>query len=321
MFSFTNIFSKRTQNINRKPHVLLLCDRPNWAHHNSAIEIQSKLQEEFEIDIKYVIDNPKIKSKDYDALLVFFWGETIYKKWNFPSYKIIKQISSHRWEDNPAYGPCTPREFYDKYLKDAETFICPSQILYRILEPYCEHLFLCGKGYSPQKFFYMNKRMGNAVTLCMAGNIKDPVKGVEDILIPSAKGYKLDLAHDIPHEKLCEFYNSHDLYVVTSKNEADPLPLIESMACGCFPVSCKVGIAPELIRHKENGYLVEDRTPEAFREAYDWCQNNLDHVREYGKKNSEEIFLSRRWEIMIKNYREMLWNVINRQKEMNSYRQ
>ena len=139
----------------------------------------------------------------------------------------------------------------------------------------------------------------------MVGNIKDPVKGVEDILRPSAEGYHLDLANDLKHEELCEFYNNHDVYVVSSKNEADPLPLIESMACGCFPVSSYVGIAPELIRHKENGYLVKNRTVEEFKEAFLWCKENIEFIRKQEKKNAEEIFERRRWEIMAENYRQM----------------
>ena len=287
------------------PKICLLCDRPNWAHDHSAQEIKKQLSNDFDIDIKYVIKKPKLKPRKYDLIHVFFWGEDYYKKFKFPKSKIIKQVSSHRWQDNPMYGPLTPVEFQKKYLDDAKFVSCPSKILYDLLKDVCPNLFLIGKGYSPKKFYYKNGRAGE-MSICWAGNIKDPVKGVEEILIPATKDkYNLNLASDLKHEELLDFYNSNDIYVVSSKNEADPLPLIESMACGCFPVANYVGIAPELIRHKENGYLVKERTVEAYQEAFEWCKNNIEYIREQDKKNAHEIYETRRWEIMAQGYKKM----------------
>lgn len=303
------MFFKKNKNI-QKPHILLLCDRPNWAYHNSAVEVVNQLSDEFSFDIKFVINNEKINQCDYDAILVYFWGEQSYKQFHFPKRKIMKKVASHRWQDNPAYGPLSPKEFVKKYLGDCKTAYCPSQILYNLLKNEFKNLVFCGDGYSPIKFYFLHERAGE-MKMCMVGNLKDPVKGVEDILIPSAKGFCLDLANDLKHEELCKFYNDHDVYVVSSRNEANPLPLMESMACGCFPVACKVGIAPEIIRHKENGYLVENRTVEGFKEAFDWCNKNLDYIRKQAKKNAEEMYEKRRWEVMADGYRKMFRKHLN----------
>lgn len=305
VYDIQDIIPRKVYIFTRKqPNICLLCDRPNWAYHNCAIEIKKLLNDEFKFDIQYVIKRPQINRKKYDAILVFFWGETSYREFKFKKSQIIKEVSSHRWEDDPAYGPCTPKEFCQKYLFDASTVICPSMILYRLLEGNCPKLFLCSDGFSPDKFYYTKPRQG-AIKLCMVGNLKDPVKGVEDILKPAAEGFNLELAQNLKHEELREFYNRQDVYVVSSRHESNPLPLIESMACGCFPVSSKVGIAPELIRHKENGYLVSERTVAAFREAFDWCEENLEYIRMQGRKNAEEMYNTRRWELMSENYRKM----------------
>lgn len=296
----------------RRRRICILCDRPHWAHHNSAMEIQKQLSDEFDIDIRYVVDTPCLRKDDYDILLVLFWGENLYKSWNYPKEKLIKQVSSHRWEDDPHYGPVSAPEFVKKYLDDAGFAICPSRILFEEIKPWYENLYLCGKGFAPNKFYYKGKRSGS-ISLCMAGNVKDPVKGVQELLIPSAEGYHLDIADSLPHEKLCEFYNQHDLYVVSSKHEADPLPLIESMACGCYPVSSYVGIAPELIRHKENGYLVKERSKEAFREAFLWCEENIGFIRKKAEEIAQEIYEKRRWEIMAENYRRLFRTVLSNQ--------
>ena len=287
------------------PKICLLCDKPNWAHDHSAQEIRKQLSDNFIFDIKYVVDKPKLNPKHYDLLHVFFWGEDYYKKFGWPKAKILKQVSSHRWQDNPKWGPCSPAEFQIKYLSDAEYVNCPSQILYNLLKNVCPNLFFVGKGYSPDKFYYKNLRKGE-MTICFAGNIKDPVKGIDEILIPAAKDkYILNLASSFNHTELLNFYNAHDIYVVSSRNEADPLPLIESMACGCFPVANQVGIAPELIRHKENGYLVTERTVAAYQEAFAWCHEHLDYIRSQQEKIAQEIYDSRRWEIMAGGYKNM----------------
>lgn len=294
-----------------KPKICLLCDRPNWAHDNSAKELQKYLSDEFEVDIKYVINCEELDINRYDAFQICFWGETSYKKYDYSKSRIIKQVSSHRWQYDKPYGPISVEEFAKIYLDDASTVICPSQILYDILKPVSKNLFLCGKGYAPELFRYIRYRTGK-MSICMVGNLKDPVKGVEDILKPAAEGYQLDLAQTIKHEELLEFYNAHDIYVVSSVHEADPLPLIESMACGCFPIASKIGIAPELIRHKENGYLVEKRTVEEFKKAIAWCNDNIEYIRGHAAEIADEIYEKRRWEVMAENYRKMFRNHIGR---------
>lgn len=294
-----------------KPKICLLCDRPNWAHDNSAQEIKKYLSDEFDMTIKYVVNREELDVNSYDAFVVFFWGEKCYQKKAYSKNRIVKQVSSHRWQFDKPYGPLSVEEFANEYLSDADTIICPSKILYDMLIKVKNNVFLCGKGYAPEKFYLKNKRDGD-MSICMVGNLKDPIKGVQDILIPATEGYKMDMEQFLQHEELLDFYNNHDIYVVASVHEADPLPLIESMACGCFPIASKIGIAPELIRHKENGYLVEERTVEAFKEAIKWCEQNLEYIREQSTAIAKEIYETRRWDIMSENYRKMFRNHVGR---------
>ena len=46
-----------------KPKICLLCDRPNWAHDNSAQEIKKYLSDEFDMTIKYVVNREEIRCK------------------------------------------------------------------------------------------------------------------------------------------------------------------------------------------------------------------------------------------------------------------
>ena len=48
-----------------------------------------------------------------------------------------------------------------------------------------------------------------------------------------------------------------DFYLVTSRLEGGPKSILESMACGIPLISTKVGMAPDIINHGVNGFLVD----------------------------------------------------------------
>jgi L-malate glycosyltransferase len=54
------------------------------------------------------------------------------------------------------------------------------------------------------------------------------------------------------------------VFVLTSDSEGLSLALMEAMLCGLPAVVSDVGDLPELVEHGVNGYLVAERTPEAF---------------------------------------------------------
>lgn len=62
--------------------------------------------------------------------------------------------------------------------------------------PHKKNVFLCGEGYSVEQFRFEQTRGGD-ISICMARNIDDPVKGVKDILIPACEGYKLDIVKNL----------------------------------------------------------------------------------------------------------------------------
>ena len=60
----------------------------------------------------------------------------------------------------------------------------------------------------------------------------------------------------VPDRLMATVYNALDLYVVTSKIEGGPAPLLESMACGVPVVTTPVGLAREYIQDSVNGLMV-----------------------------------------------------------------
>jgi glycosyltransferase involved in cell wall biosynthesis len=80
---------------------------------------------------------------------------------------------------------------------------------------------------------------------------------------------------------------------------------MEGMACGAFPVATDVGIVPELVRHRCNGLVVE-RSPEAFREAFAWCEQNLAAVRRAGRFGAALVAAERDWDRLAARFGDVL---------------
>jgi glycosyltransferase involved in cell wall biosynthesis len=59
------------------------------------------------------------------------------------------------------------------------------------------------------------------------------------------------------YRETARMYHALDAYIVSSRQEGGPKAVLESMATGVPIVSTRVGQATDLIRHGENGYLVE----------------------------------------------------------------
>jgi len=118
--------------------------------------------------------------------------------------------------------------------------------------------------------------------LWIGSNFHRSIKNYDSIILPLAKILDRDgIAHDfrlvdsmgrnrMNQEQMSYFYNTGSIYLVASKCEGTPNPLIESSGCGCVPVSTKVGNAPELIKDGYNGYL---------------CDTNIDSLYQGIKKS------------------------------------
>jgi glycosyltransferase involved in cell wall biosynthesis len=281
-----------------KPKILMLVDRPGWAYDNCAREIKKVLSADFDFEIKYVVNKNKINSNNYDLLYIYFWGEQSYKKFGFPKDRIIKEVSSHRWEDDPKYGPNTPERFVEKFLSDASAICCTSLRLSKAIFGLHPNIHYTPNGYNP-KLFYRKLNRNGPMKIGWAGNIDDPVKRFNELLKPACEGCDnlLIAPGSLSYSEMNHFYNKLDVFAVCSLHEGSPLPLIESMAAGCFPVCSDVGIVPELIQNGKNGIIVTENTPEAFCKAFKWCEQNIEYIRNVGKENSDYAKKQRSWDI------------------------
>lgn len=293
----------------KKPRVLMLVDTRRWAFDFLARNLTRKLRDSFDFEIRYVRDRQELDPSRYDLLYVFFWGETWHQNFGFQRDRTIKEVSSHRWEDS-VYGPCTPSELVERYLNDCGTVICTSRRLFELIEGFHSRVRHAPNGFSPSLFFRKRTRTG-PLTVGWAGNVEDTVKGYPDVLEPACRDrFRLLFAGgNLSHRAMNRFYNKLDVIAVCSRHEGSPMPLVEAMAAGCFPVCTDVGIVPELVRHGVNGLVITERTPEAFADAFAWCEAHIDKVREAGRENARQMLRERNWDLCARFFGKVLTEV------------
>ncbi len=273
-----------------------------WSFDITTKALLDHLSHRFEFCITYTSDieargHAGIADWNPDCVVDLWWHGTLHHTFG---RKVLKQISSHRWTQ-ARWNRMKPSRLLQVYADDVGGVVVPSRRLLEILHdvqtdparlPPPRQIFLAQKGYDPS--LLEDRRMrGGPLAVGWAGASEAADKNVST-LVEAFQSIRL-ADRCLTYSEMGDFYNSVDVVAISSTAEGDPRPLIEGMACGCFPVSTDVGIVPELVRNGENGIIVADRTPAAFREAFEWCAANIEFVRAAGRRNAEVMRATRTW--------------------------
>jgi glycosyltransferase involved in cell wall biosynthesis/SAM-dependent methyltransferase len=298
-----------------KPRILFLCDKKGWAFDIVAHNLMPYLAHKYDFTVQYVREQPTIDEEEYDIIYVFFWGERYHRKFVSNTTKIVKEISSHRWEKEEKYGKLSPIEAYKRYMTDAFALVTTSVRLFNSFENiYPTYHYPLGVDSS--MFEFKGKKPG-PLKVGWAGNIHDAKKGVSDILLPACQEQNIDLqiaGGDKSVAEMVSFYQQLDVICVAATEEGTPLPLLEAMACGCFPICTDVGVVPEVITNSDNGIIVE-RSVRAFSSALSWCKEHTSQVREKGHQNSDLIRKNRGWKNSALKFDAVIQQVLKKQME------
>lgn len=110
------------------------------------------------------------------------------------------------------------------------------------------------------------------------------------------------------NEKLSLIYSAANVTVSSSYYETFGQTLIESLACGCIPVSFGNSGQTDIIRHKENGYLAEYLSCESLAAGISWALE-----QKPDKTKLREDVLSRfGYEVVAKQYIDIYNKCLNK---------
>jgi glycosyltransferase involved in cell wall biosynthesis len=122
-------------------------------------------------------------------------------------------------------------------------------------------------------------------------------KGWLPEMIPTELIQNVIIDNFIDSNLLPEFYSSLDYYMCTSRQEGVPYPVLEAMSCECVVISTPVGMVPEIIIHRENGFILpEDNLEDYFMDIIRSTVSDLKFRRECGQSSRETMLKYYSWE-------------------------
>lgn len=116
----------------------------------------------------------------------------------------------------------------------------------------------------------------------------------------------------LSHHELAELLTRARMTVLPSRLENFSLAILESMCVGSPTISTKVGGTPEIIKHMENGYLVNPDNPKELADAIQYLLNNPDKAETMGKKASEFIRKELTWDRTAERFEKIYTNALKK---------
>lgn len=300
-----------------KPRILFLPDYPNWAFDCIARSLAKRLSHRFQIQIEYASRQPDIRGSEIDLAYFFYWNLRPTQDWGLQKSQIIRDVASWAWELSHHGLIFTKEEFATRYLDDCQYATTPCAQIYEALHSFYPNIVHCPNGVEHGYFSsgFLGVRPQGRLKIGWVGNPNDEhkVKGLHEILIPATKGYDFVYSDgSMTRRELRKFYAGIDVLAIASKSESQPLPLLEAMSAGCFPVCTNVGIVPEIILDKNSG-LVVPRTVDAVVDAFNWCEQNLELLRSRRSEQSE-FAGQQSWDCWAERFGDLFEAALNKQK-------
>jgi len=102
----------------------------------------------------------------------------------------------------------------------------------------------------------------------------------------------------------------HSVTSPINDSEGTPLTIMEAMACGLAIVTTKHGGIPDIIRHGETGFLVDEHDVNGMAEYMCRIISEPDHTRRMGERAAEKAMKDH----ALASYTDELWRILKLQK-------
>ncbi|GBC92199.1 Mannosylfructose-phosphate synthase [bacterium HR15] len=93
----------------------------------------------------------------------------------------------------------------------------------------------------------------------------------------------------LPREAILPYYQSADVFVLTSRWEGLPNALLEALACGLPAVVTAVGGLPSVIRDDWNGYVLHERDPDQLADLLERAYRHRDRLSEGARATAQQF--------------------------------
>lgn len=112
-----------------------------------------------------------------------------------------------------------------------------------------------------------NVTIANDIELVVVGGDSEKVQGAVPFKV-------IPVSYVSDASKMVALYNAVDVYVTPSLQDNLPNTIVEAMACGIPCVGFNVGGIPEMIDHKQNGYVAKYMDEKDFADGIVWTLTN-----------------------------------------------
>jgi len=102
----------------------------------------------------------------------------------------------------------------------------------------------------------------------------------------------------VPHERVTDYMNQSDIFVLPSLSEGFPVTILEAMTCGLPIVATRVRGVLDIIENDINGYLVDSMNPEQIAWALQKILEN-EQLRENISSNNRDEAEKYSWDKVV----------------------
>jgi len=300
-----------------KPKVLLIVDILGWTFHQIALQLKMRLSCKYDFTIVTTDDLAHTDSKKFDVvyLLGAYTGKSL--TFGLPVKKTILGIRADYYLPDDRTKLI---DFCNEKLKSRGSyFTLVNHNQYKKLDGLVDNLNVIPDGVDLNIFNYKkyaNKRpnhsklvvgyAGSSRGFKGVGLIDQACKMIGAIFISALQ--KVDRTH-LTMKEMPGFYNKLDVYACLSESEGLCLPILEAGAMGIPVVSTRVGVANEIIKHGENGFLV-DRNPTDLSKHLKLLEEDVELRGGFGRNLREEIIHNWGWASVIGKFDNLFQKVI-----------
>lgn len=100
-----------------------------------------------------------------------------------------------------------------------------------------------------------------------------------------------------------------DVFVLTSDMEANPVSILEAMACGKPVIASRVGSIPETVTEGQTGYLVDPGQPSQVAERLAELLRNPQQAAAMGRAGREWVVTNYSVERMVRGYEDLMTDI------------